>query len=121
MRRPLIIGLIILILAPVIGYYSAFWWFNSNIDRVWNSTQQEWIIKEISNTPELPKKFYATLEKYYPDFYSENTWDFKLKNLIGISGPKCQCNELYIYWIIPGSTIKKLQKDLGFHLGKVIF
>ncbi|WP_018344833.1 transglycosylase domain-containing protein [Cytophaga aurantiaca] len=89
----------------LIGMYIFLYiWFHKNIDVVMTKNQQKWLVTEISNSPKFPDKVYNTLEKYDPEFYSDNAWNYNLKRIFGRSKRRCQCNEIYLPYI-PGDTV----------------
>lgn len=79
-------------------------WFHNNIDDVLSKEQQDLLIEMIEETPPLPENIYSTMEKYFPVFYSLNSWNYKFKEVMGVRDAHCQCSEIYFYFI-PGEPI----------------
>lgn len=117
MRKKIIWFLTYILLLGVISFFLLYYMLHNNIDRVLVKERQEWLIQELQSTKPLPDKFYQTLEKYEPDFFKWNTWDYKLMHLIKNIPTPCQCNELYLPIILgargmPDKWIPFNQKDV---------
>jgi hypothetical protein len=104
MIKKILLWLSLITVLVVTGTYTFLYvWFHNNEDLVLNSAQKDWLTTVISESPDLPDNVYLTMEKYYPNFYSDNTWNYKLKSLAGFTRRKCQCNEIYLPYI-PGDS-----------------
>lgn len=102
----------VIVILTVVLYASLYWWFHNSIDNVLTSKQQNWLLTEIDNSTVLPDKIYNTMRKYFPDFYASNTWNYKIKKVLGIKTSYCQCNELYLPFLIKKQTEKKNKWDV---------
>lgn len=100
-------------------YAFLYWSFHNNIDSVLNDNQKTWLINEMKHTPELPEKIYSTMLKYFPDFYSENSWNHKVKKVIGIKPLPCQCADIYLPYI-PGEDKTHNSTSVLFHQNDLI-
>lgn len=98
--QKIVVYFILLIFAlATISYAFLYYWFHNKIENVLSKSQQEWLINDIANSPELPDSFYNTIEKYFPEPYEEHTWNASVKHFLGIKSNHCQCNELYLFFI----------------------
>ncbi len=100
--------LLVTFLLTGLTYFFIYWWFHNSIDHILTYKQKAWLKSEIEKTPELTENIYKTMENHFPDFYSENSWNYKFKNILGIKTSPCQCTEIYLPFI-PGekSAYKK--------------
>lgn len=120
-KRKLLLFLLLPLVLVVGSYLILYYLFHNGIDRALKKEKQEWLVQEFKNTEPLPEKFYQTMEKYEPDFFEWNTWDYKLMSLVQHIPTSCPCNDLYLPIIlgargVPGQWIPFNQKDLVIKL-----
>lgn len=75
-------------------------YLETSIDKVMSKKRQEELFSRVGKS-ELPDNFLLTIQKYYPDRFSQSMWMSIGNQLLGRSRSQCQCRDIYIH---PGYT-----------------
>ena len=84
-------------LIGLIGVFSIVFYLETSIDRVASKEKQEIVWSSFNESEDLPEKFYTTIEKYYPRYFSLGVWESELRFHLGFECPKSSYNQLYVH------------------------